>query len=106
MTWLIYRDECPECKTEPKGEVVRQIFSRYDFCSKNCGILLLIPSWREPKQKVSAVCWQVGDEEKQKMTREDFDAFSAIVSAVAAKFGEEYAKLIYAIDAMRRDEMK
>ena len=38
MTWLIYRDKCPECPTEPKGEVIRQIFSRYDFCSKNCGM--------------------------------------------------------------------
>ena len=51
MKYLIYKDECPECPTEPKGEVIRQIFSRYDFCSKNCGILLHIPSWREPEKK-------------------------------------------------------
>lgn len=79
MTWLIYRDECPECPTEPKGEVVRQLFSRYDFCSKNCGILLHIPSWRKPEEKVSAVCWQVGDGEKQKMTREHYQSLSLAV---------------------------
>ena len=76
MTHLIYKDECPECPTEPKGEVIRQIFSRYNFCSKNCGILLRIPSWREPEKKVSAVHWQVGGGEKQKMTREHYQSLS------------------------------
>ena len=79
MTYLIYKDECPECKTEPKGEVVRQVFSRYGFCSKNCGILLMIPSWREPEEKVSAVCWQVGDGPKQKMTWEHYQNLSSAV---------------------------
>jgi len=79
MIWLIYGDECPECKTEPKGEVVRQLFPRYDYCSKNCGILLFIPSWREPEQKVSAVCWQVGDGGWQKMTAGHYnDLLSAV----------------------------
>jgi len=101
MKYLIYKDECPECPTEPKGEVIRQIFSRYDFCSKNCGILLNIPSWREPEKKVFAVTYRIGEGEWQKMTREDYEAFSAVVSAAAAKLGEKYTKLIYAIDAMR-----
>jgi len=79
MTYLIYKDECPECTTEPKGEVVRQVFSRYDFCSKNCGILLFIPSWREPKQKVSAVTYRIGEGEWQKMTREHYQSLSSAV---------------------------
>jgi len=79
MTWLIYRDKCPECPTEPKGEVIRQIFPRYDVCSKNCGILLNIPSWREPEKKVSAVCWRVGNGPEQKMTLEHYQSLSLAV---------------------------
>ena len=76
MRFLIYEDTCPECG---EGKVIRQLFSRYDYCSKNCGILLHIPSWRESEQKTSAVCWQVGDGEKQKMTREHFQNLSLAV---------------------------
>ena len=79
MTWLIYRDKCPECPTEPKGEVIRQIFPRYDVCSKNCGILLNIPSWREPEKKVFAVKYRIGEGEWQKMTIEHYQSLSLAV---------------------------
>ena len=79
MTYLTYIDKCPECPTEPKGEVIRQIFSRYDFCSKNCGILLNIPSWREPEKKVFAVKYRIGEGEWQKMTIEHYQSLSLAV---------------------------
>ena len=77
MRFLIYEDTCPECK---EGKVIRQLFPRYDYCSKNCGILLLIPSWRESEQKTSAVCWQVGDGDWQKMTQEHYELLSTVVN--------------------------
>ena len=76
MRFLIYEDKCPECG---EGKVIRQLFSQYDYCSKNCGILLNIPSWREPEKKVSAVCYQIGDGKWQKMTHEHFQSLSLAV---------------------------
>ncbi len=76
MRFLIYEDTCPECG---KGKVIRQLFPRYDYCSKNCGILLSVPSWREPEKKVFAVCYQIGDGEWQKMTYEHFQSLSLAV---------------------------
>jgi len=79
---LVYTDVCPECG----GSIIRQGFSRYSMCRDQCGILLNIPSWREPGQKVSAVCWQVGDGERQKMTWEHYEMLSAMIKINLAKF--------------------
>lgn len=99
--YFIYEDICPECTMEPKGKVVRQIFSRYGYCSKNCGVLLLIPSWREPEQKVSTVCWQVGDGNLQRMTREHYEFLSVLMGIASARIGEKYPRLVDVIHAMR-----
>jgi len=82
MRFLIYEDACPECG---EGKVIRQLFPRYNYCSNNCGILLNVPSWREPEQKVSAVCWQVGDGQLQKMTREHYELLSTTVVNITTR---------------------
>ena len=84
QVWLVYKDTCPECEGKEKGEVIRQLFPRYDFCTKDCGILLHIPSWREPEKMVSAVCWQIGDGPIQKMITEHYESLSAAVSVFVA----------------------
>ncbi|MFH1393011.1 MAG: hypothetical protein ABIG73_01345 [Patescibacteria group bacterium] len=98
--FLIYEDMCPECSG---GKVIRQLLPRYDVCSKNCGILLIVPSWREPEQKVSAVSWQVGDEGWQKMTREHYEFLSAAINIAAAKIeiGGKYPGLVDVFHSMR-----
>lgn len=98
MSFLIYENTCPECK---EGKVIRQLFPRYDYCSKNCGILLLVPSWREPEQKVSTVCWQVGDGQLQKMTREHYEFLSAVINIAAGRIGKKYPRLVDVFHAMK-----
>jgi len=95
MPYLVYFDKCPECKN---GEIVRLLFSRYGYCSENCGILLHIPSWRESEKKVSAVCWQVGDEPLQKMTWEHYEMLSVVINIAAARIGKKYPRLIDAFN--------
>lgn len=93
--YLVYTDVCPECG----GSIIRQGFPRYSMCREECGILLNIPSWREPEQKVSTVCWQVGDGERQKMTWEHYEFLSAAMSIAAAKIGKKYSRLIDVFNA-------
>mgnify|MGYP001611726733 CR=1 FL=1 len=74
MSWLIYRDKCPECG----GEILRHDAPRYDFCRGTCNILLNIPSFRDRK-KVSAVYGQDSDGERIKMTLDHYRNLSLVV---------------------------
>ena len=105
MEWLVYKDKCPECKTEPKGEVVRQIFSRRGYCSKNCGILLFIPSWKKPEEKVSAVCLRVGDGPLRKITRNKYVSLLKTFNIAAALISDKYPRLVDVMHALKSGEL-
>ena len=66
---IVGSDFCPNCFT---GKVERNDFHKFGLCSNKCGVLLGIPSFGEPEQKVSIIYTQVGDEPPEKMTWEHF----------------------------------
>ncbi len=102
MSFLIYEDVCPECG---EGKVIRHIGARNTFCSNGCGILLRVPSWRTPEEKVSTVCLQVGNGHLRKITRRKYMSLSKTIIVAATYISEKYPRLIDVMHALKSGEL-
>ncbi len=87
MTWLMYKDKCPECG----GEVLRHDLSRYDFCRGNCNILLNIPSFRETEKEIFVVSRKLGEGKWEKITKDEYHSLSEAIK----KFCYKYLRVKY-----------